>query len=281
MRTLLFAAAFVCCAADPANAVTLIYNDFSSTAGLSVNGDAAAVSANGRAVLRLTPSLNFRSGSVFSTNMVSFGPSYGFSTRFTFNINMAKGGGADGIVFVIQPNGNNVGGSGGGIGYGGIDHSIGVEYDTYNNGAVDQASANHIGIDLNGSLASLVQNNNPGFGLDSGADLTSWIDYDGATNTLEVRLNNSNVRPLSALLSYTVDPAATIGAPSAFVGFTAGTGGSSANHDIVNWEFRDSFAPIGGAAVPEPASWAMMIAGFGLAGATMRYRRRSRAVGCA
>ena len=30
---------------------------------------------------------------------------------------------------------------------------------------------------------------------------------------------------------------------------------------------------IGGAAVPEPASWAMMIAGFGLVGATMRRRR--------
>lgn len=45
--------------------------------------------------------------------------------------------------------------------------------------------------------------------------------------------------------------------------------GLSADTDI----FRITFTA---AAVPEPASWAMMIAGFGLVGATMR-RRRSRA----
>jgi hypothetical protein len=36
-------------------------------------------------------------------------------------------------------------------------------------------------------------------------------------------------------------------------------------------------APLAGGAVPEPATWGMMIMGFGLAGATMR-RRRSAAV---
>ena len=29
------------------------------------------------------------------------------------------------------------------------------------------------------------------------------------------------------------------------------------------------------AAVPEPATWAMMLVGFGMMGASMRYRRRS------
>lgn len=32
---------------------------------------------------------------------------------------------------------------------------------------------------------------------------------------------------------------------------------------------------IGGTAVPEPATWAMMLGGFGLAGGAMRYRRRA------
>ena len=42
----------------------------------------------------------------------------------------------------------------------------------------------------------------------------------------------------------------------------------------VNSNFKGvSFAPNAVAAVPEPASWAMMIAGFALAGATMRRRR--------
>ena len=41
------------------------------------------------------------------------------------------GGAADGIMFVVQTVGNNVGGSGGNIGYFGITNSVGIEYDTY------------------------------------------------------------------------------------------------------------------------------------------------------
>lgn len=266
----------ICLAAafTPASATTIVYNDFSSTSGLTVNGDAAAVATGGRTVMRLSPSKFFKSGSVFNSSAITFGSLYSFSTRFTFNLNAQQGGGADGFVFVIQPNGNAVGGSGGGIGYGGIRNSLGVEFDTFNNGRIDQNSNNHIGIDLNGSLASLVQNNTLPFILDSRRDLTSWIDYDGATRRIEVRLNNSNTRPLSAILSYTFDLAAVIGSPNAFVGFTSGTGGGAANHDLVNWEFRDRFDPISMSAVPEPATWSMMIIGFALVGGTVRSQRR-------
>lgn len=275
----LFPVALLLAMTAPAQAVTLVYNDFSNTSGLTVNGDAAATTVAGRTVMRVAPSAFFQSGSVFSTNLITFGSDYGFSTRFTFNINQPQGGGADGLVFVIQPNSNSIGGSGGGIGYKGIGNSLGVEFDTFNNGSVDAASNNHIGVDLNGNLASVVLNANLPFIMDSGRDLTSWIDYDGTTKMLEVRLNNSNVRPLSAILSYQFDLAATIGAPDAFVGFTSGTGGGASNHDIVNWEFRDNFSPINQTAVPEPASWMMMIVGFGLTGAALRSRRRAMRVG--
>lgn len=270
---LIFASA-IFVAASPACAATIIFNDFSDTSGLTVNGDAAAFTARGRTVMRVTPTAFFNSGSVFSTSPITFGPSYGFSTRFTFNFNDTRGGGADGMVFVIQPKGNNVGGSGGGIGYGGIGNSLGVEFDNFNNIPIDSGSHNHIGVNLNGSLLSVAQNSRLPFVLDSGVDLTSWIDYNGATQMLEVRLNNSNVRPLAALLSYRFDLAATIGTPNAFVGFTSGTGGGSANHDLVNWEFRDSFIPIGGTAVPEPATWMMALVGFGFMGGTLRLRRK-------
>ena len=259
---------------NTAGATTIVYNGFTNTAGLTINGDAAAINTGSRTVMRVTPSAFFNSGSVFSTSAIAFAPSYGFSTRFTFNFNTPRGGGADGLVFVIQPNGNNVGGSGGGIGYGGIKKSLGVEFDSFNNIPIDNGSHNHIGIDLNGSLISLVQNKALPFVFDRGQDLTSWIDYDGSTQIIEVRLSNANIRPLAALLSYKFDLAATIGAPKAFVGFTSGTGGGAANHDLVNWEFRDRFVPIVTAAVPEAGTWMMMIAGFGLVGSAMRYHRR-------
>lgn len=265
----------------PAHAVTVNFDDFSDTTGLTVNGDAAAFTARGRTVMRVTPTAFFNSGSVFSTSPITFGPSYGFSTRFTFNFNDTRGGGADGMVFVIQPKGNSVGGSGGGIGYGGITNSLGVEFDNFNNIPIDGGSHNHIGINLNGSLLSVAQNSRLPFVLDSGVDLTSWIDYNGTTQTIEVRLNNSNIRPLAALLSYRFDLAATIGTPNAFVGFTSGTGGGSANHDLVNWEFRDSFIPIGVSAVPEPATWMMGLVGFGIVGGAVRMRRYRRLVAVA
>jgi hypothetical protein len=268
-------AALLLATTAPAHALTFVYNDFSNTSGLSINGDAAVAAVAGRAVLRVTPSQYNKAGSVFGTDAITFGSTYGFSTRFTFNFNQQLGGGADGLVFVIQPLSNSAGGSGGGIGYKGIGNSLGVEYDTYNNGAVDAGSHNHIGVDLNGSIDSVARNTNLPFIMDSSRDLTSWIDYNDATNTLEVRLNDSNVRPLSAILSYQFDLATTVGGPSAFVGFTSGTGGGAANHDLVNWEFRNSFTPIGQSAVPEPAAWMMMIIGFGLMGASLRYRRRA------
>ncbi|MDZ7588675.1 MAG: PEPxxWA-CTERM sorting domain-containing protein [Parasphingorhabdus sp.] len=258
--------------AGGAQATTLTYNDFSSTAGLQINGNAAAVNDGARDVLRVSPALLGQGGSVFSTTPLTFGANYSFSTRFTFNFNTQINGGADGVAFVIQPNANNVGGIGGGIGYQGIGNSLGVEFDNWNNGGVDNNSNNHIGIDLNGNIGSVAINTALPFTLDSGTDLTAWIDYDGATQTLEVRLNNSLSRPMASLLSYNFDLAATIGNPNAFVGFTSATGAAAANHDLVNWIFRDTFAPIQNG-VPEPTTWAMLIFGFAAVGGAMRQKR--------
>ncbi len=44
---------------------------------------------------------------------------------------------------------------------------------------------------------------------------------------------------------------------------------------LVDNRFIDPLAPTGGAGAPEPASWTLMIAGFGLAGAALRRRRHS------
>lgn len=48
-------------------------------------------------------------------------------------------------------------------------------------------------------------------------------------------------------------------------------------HGGSNTYARVSFGPSVDSAVPEPATWAMMIAGFGIAGAAMRRGRRSTA----
>jgi legume-like lectin family protein/PEP-CTERM motif-containing protein len=177
---------------------------------------------------------------------------------------------------VVQTQANNVGGGGGGIGYEGISPSLGIEFDNFENGDNDGTplhSGSHIGVDLNGSVESVAVVDSPfNFDPDVPVDLTAWVDYDGSTGLLEVRINDSVVRPLAAVLSYNIDLSSIFGVGSpAFVGFTSGTGSGYANHDLASWEFRDSFDPVTGA-VPEPAAWAMMLAGFGLVGGALRRR---------
>jgi hypothetical protein len=149
------------------NAATILFNDFSSLAGLQLNGDtAAAIDGGGRNVLRVTPAAFNQAGSAFSTSAVTLGADVSFSTKFRFNFNSQGFGGADGLVFVVQTLANNVGGLGGGIGYLGIGNSVGVEFDNWFNAGIDN-NDNHVGIDLNGSVNSVARNDSPGFTFDS------------------------------------------------------------------------------------------------------------------
>jgi hypothetical protein len=255
-----------------ASATTISYTNFASTAGLQLNGSAAAaIDDSNRNVLRVTPSAGGQSGSVFSTSAVQLGSDVSFSTKFKFNFNHPFGGGADGLVFVVQTVSNTAGGGGGGIGYQGLQNSVGIEFDDWNNGGGDGNSDNHVGIDINGNVNSAALNTNLPVVLDSSQDLFAWIDYNGATDLLEVRLSNADSRPAASLVSYAVDLVSVLGMPNAFVGFTSGTGAAGNNHDVISWEFRDTFAPVDVPTdVPEPASLALRCAGLAGLGLTRR-----------
>jgi PEP-CTERM motif len=88
-------------------------------------------------------------------------------------------------------------------------------------------------------------------------DVTIAI-YDASDNLLE---------------SYVVaNSGGNIATPNSFIGF------SRATADISKYKLSAGYIAVWdltttGAAVPEPASWALMIAGFGLTGAAMRRRR--------
>ncbi len=191
---------------------------------------------------------------------------------------------ADGLAFVIQTQGNNVGGLGGGLGYVGIPNSLGVEFDTFPNGpGVGDPNGNHVAIDTGGVLngSGVIVNGQSNCTsvvtvvgmpncMANGGLWSAWIDYDG-TNVFVALAQDSLVRPADIIVSAR-DLGTILGQNTAFVGFTAATGSGFANHDIVNWQFTNTFAPIDVAAVPEPMS--MLLVGSGLAALVVRRLRR-------
>jgi hypothetical protein len=175
-----------------------------------------------------------------------------FSTKFSFRITENSGigdedgAGADGFTFTINSVSNTAGGNGGGLGYANIPSSFAIEFDTFNNGGIDGSNGNHVGIDINGNVNSAARVNlgTSSGRLNDGNVRFVWVDYDGDSQSLEVRLSDSDVRPESAIVSHTVDLVAVLQTPNVFVGFTSGTGSGRGWHQILAWTFVNRYRPV-------------------------------------
>ena len=179
--------------ATPLPAAVVVFNDFSDVSSLTLNGSATTTVTGDGTVLRLAPALASQAGSAFSTATVQAAT---FSTFFKFRITDPGGVlfdgntevGADGIVFVVQSVSSSIGGIGAGIGYAGINPSVGVEFDTWHNSFLNDPNSNHLGIDLNGDVNHGVGSPNTYVmptKLDDGNVWYAWVDYDGTQ--IEVR----------------------------------------------------------------------------------------------
>lgn len=219
-------------------------------------------------VLRLTDNLG-QSGSAFLQCPIPLTDDAGFkasfSAFFSFRITTPQGifdpdgQGADGIVFVVQTVSNNTGGAGGGIGYDGIQRSVGIEYDTWYNGELGDPNGNHLGIDLGGDIRS-VQTLPIEKRMNDGDIWYSWVDYDGASQNLEVRLALSPTRPAEPSMFRNINLVDVLQQPNAFVGFTSGTGAAGGRHDILSFAFRNSYNPVTTITNPPPGTLVATVA---------------------
>jgi glucose/arabinose dehydrogenase len=221
--------------ADTPTATPLFtFNNFTSSNidKLALNG-VASQSGNR---LRLVPDTNFQVGSAFFKQALAIDSNTSFSTQFQFQLSGTQGtGGADGFTFMLQndPNGSaSLGRFAGELGYGGINNSIAIEFDTYQNGS--DANNNNISILRNGDVSTPITTALAAFDLNSGNSLTAWVDYTSATKTLQVFLANSNTKPTTAALTTNIDLTTALG-NRAYLGFSGATGGASNIEEIQSW----------------------------------------------
>jgi outer membrane protein assembly factor BamB len=210
--------------------------------GLSFNGSAR--SAGGP--LRLTGKHDLQAGSVFCTKPVNVKT---FSTSFRFRTT-AGNATADGLTFCIQGEGPHaLGGPGGGLGYGPdpnnpndpgfkITRSVAVKFDLFDNQTIQAGS--FLGLYKNGdsptaanAIGSESQLAELGMDLHSGHPFLVTLTYDGAT--LQVVLKDLAL-VMQITRPFPIDIPSITG-NTAHVGFTAGTGLTSADQEILSWQF--------------------------------------------
>jgi Ca2+-binding RTX toxin-like protein len=185
---------------------------------------------------------NAPAGNALLNSAITLSNDTSFSTYFQFQISDSAGVsdtdglGGDGLAFVIQTSKTAIGGTGSNLGYAGITNSIAIEFDTYLSNSNNDINGNHVGLDLNGNINS-VEQTAVANRMNNGNIWNVWIDYNGLTNLLEVRLSETNnQRPNTSILSYTLDLPSILNSPNAFFGFSSGQASATGKHDIIDWD---------------------------------------------
>jgi hypothetical protein len=197
--------------------------------GLTFNGGAAL---NGTR-LRLTDGGGYEARSAFFTAPVNIQE---FSTNFEFQLTNAN---SDGFTFTIEGVGPTaVGQSGGNLGYTSIPNSLAVKFDLHSN---EGEGSDSTGLYTDGAVPTepSIDLTSTGVNLHSGDIFNAQFSYDGTNLTVVI---TDTVTNASVTQKYPVNIPAIIGSPTAYVGFTAGTGGTSAIQEILNWNFTEEGA---------------------------------------
>ncbi|HET6248506.1 MAG TPA: PA14 domain-containing protein, partial [Tepidisphaeraceae bacterium] len=202
--------------------------------------------------LQLTSS-SFGNTATSAFNTTAFAINSDFSTSFDFQFNQPA---ADGFAFVIQGNGNNLVGPGGGdFGYANngttalspFTNSLGIAFNMYN-------GVTQVGLLENGGNPTLTNMTSLGnaFHNLNASNYTdvfqAQISLDASTDSTTGAVLHLVVRDTTTGLGYTQDftlPANALASNSGlygpssqdYVGFTGGTGGAAASQVVTDWTF--------------------------------------------
>ena len=210
---------------------------FASSAGLSLLGGSVKNGA-----LQLTDGGHSEAHAAWYATPVNV---QSFNTDFTFQESAAAG---DGFTFTIQNAGLKALGSyGGGLGYAGIGSSVAVKFDLFNNGGEGSDST---GFYTNGAQPTVpaIDMTSSGVNLHGTDIMAVHLAYDGTTLTMTIV---DTATSASFTTSKVINIPATVRGNTAYVGFTAGSGGLTAVQGILNWTY---FAGAGGSGTSATAT---------------------------
>jgi len=209
-------------------ATSINFSSGFSATGLQFNG---RTKLNGTR-LQLTDGGQSEASSAWFTTPVNV---QSFTTDFSLQLTKPN---ADGMTFAIQNTGTAaLGASGGSLGYGsgsplGIPKSVAVKFDLFQNSGEGN---NSTGLYINGaSPTSPAVTLGGGVNLHSGNIFQVHITYDGTTLAMTI---TDTVTNATFTTSWAIDIPGTVGASTAYVGFTGGTGGQTATQEVITWTY--------------------------------------------
>ncbi|MFK7748458.1 MAG: L-type lectin-domain containing protein, partial [Kordia sp.] len=193
----------------------------------SLIGDAVDIGGD---CFEITQNINTQSGAIWSGTAIDVTEDFVVEFRGFFGTNDANG--ADGITFILKNTQTpEIGNLGGGMGYEGINNSLAVEFDTWQNNELGDPFFDHLAIVSQGNnnhngaanLAGPVQASPTSTNIEDGVEHIIRIEWTAATTTLDVYFD------CSLRLSYTGDIVTNLfaGVSQAYFGFTSSTGGAA------------------------------------------------------
>jgi len=189
----------------------------------TLNGCAIWTNRSGSQWVRLTPNLARQAGSAFYNTKIT--PHVPWYASFRYEVGAHPVGAADGATFLLQNSSlTALGASGGALGASGVTPSIGVFLNIYQTPTV--------GWIVNGSRVDAVSALN-GIVLTNGVDVS--VSYNGTDLKVTVEQDGKVYTATRTVNLYT-----TFSGDTAYIGFTGGTGGATAEQFVGNFEMTDA-----------------------------------------
>ncbi|WOL04721.1 hypothetical protein Cni_G13443 [Canna indica] len=190
----------------------------------------------GGSAVRITRPAKSSSGRIAYRKAVRiFGVKPGFSTSFSFSISPGSG---SGLAFFLSPNAVHLEPAEGD--WLGLSTSLlAVRFGTPKDDKFGNLSGSLIEIDVGGELLSKSSNlSDVDLLLNSGEKLRSWIDYDGESKRMELKLTkNNDSRTMNSSIAYSINLSNLLRREAVFVGLSSWNGNSTETSSIYSWNF--------------------------------------------